>query len=245
MNSDAKVVAELIESSRDIVALTGAGISTSAGIPDFRGKSGIYMTGKYDANRIFDIDSFFEDPAPFYEFARELVKLLDRAEPTFAHIFLKRLEDSGKQVSIITQNIDMLHRKAGSKNIIELHGSMEESFCVICNARYDFNEMKSKISKETVPRCDRCAGLLKPDVVFFGEPVHFFEKAIERVSESDLLIIVGSSLSVYPANSLVHYCKGKKVAVVKDARLYGFYDCLVNEDADEFFRKVEKELSVR
>ncbi len=240
----AKRCAELIKSSEFITVLTGAGISTNAGIPDFRGPNGIYSTGKYDPDRTFGLRFFLEDPVPFYDFAREFLKIVENAQPTFAHRFFAKLEKEGKVKSVITQNIDGLHSKAGSKNVIELHGSFRKSFCLQCGEEYSFEEMKKKIFAEKVPRCNKCGGLIKPDIVFFGEQVKDFDKAEEYVYRSDLVFVVGSSLAIYPAAMLVDFVRGRLVIVNKGevnidpVRV----DIFAQEDIDSFFRKVSKYL---
>ncbi len=242
MRDEYFVVANLIRNSDRIAVLTGAGISTNAGIPDFRGKSGIYASGKYDAEKVFDAKYFYKDPAPFYEFARDFVSLIDIAEPTFTHKFLKYLEESNFNVTIITQNIDMLHERAGSKNVIKLHGSIETSHCIYCGKSYDYIEMKKKIFEEHIPRCAICNNIIKPDIVFFGEEVHDFDLAERAVSKSDLFIVAGTSLTVYPAAILTQYAKGRKVAIVKGANINQYFDCVVESDLDDFLRHVYGEL---
>ena len=234
-----ELCANFIRESKATVALTGAGISTNAGIPDFRGPSGIYTIGKYDPDKVFEFISFIEDPKPFYDFAREFIKILDSCEPTYTHRFFARLEEVGKLDGVITQNIDALHERAGNKNIINLHGSIHKSYCLKCGKEYRLKEMKRKIFEETIPHCDSCKGLIKPDIVFFGENVKDFSKAEELVYFSDLFLIVGTSLEVYPANSLVDFSRGRIVFVGKGtSRLNRYVDLLVNEDIDSFFRRV-------
>jgi len=219
--------------------LTGAGISTNAGIPDFRGPSGIYTTGKYDPDRVFEFINFVEDPKPFYDFARDFVKLLESCAPTLAHRFFARLEEAGKLKGIVTQNIDALHKIAGSKEVINLHGSIDKSYCLECGKEYSFEEMKKKIFEEEIPRCDVCNGLIKPDIVFFGENVKDFPKAEELVYNSELFLIVGTSLEVYPANLLVSLARGRVLFVGKGhSNLNRYFDLIVNEDIDNFFKSV-------
>jgi len=240
----AKKCAELINSSQFITVLTGAGISTNAGIPDFRGPNGIYSTGKYDPDRTFGLRFFLEDPLPFYNFARDFLGVLEKAKPTYAHRFFAKLEGDGKVKAVITQNIDGLHQKAGSKNVIELHGGFQRSFCLQCGKEYGFEEMKTKIFKEKVPHCDDCGGLIKPDIVFFGEQVKDFSKAEEFVYKSDLVFVVGSSLAIYPAAMLVDFVRGALIVVNKGevnidpVRV----DIFVQDDIDSFFMKVSKYL---
>ena len=128
--SQAQECAQLINDAQCVAALTGAGISTNAGIPDFRGPQGLYITKKYDADKIFDINYFYEDPEPFYEFARDFVRLEEKIQPTFGHQFLSQLEKNGKLKGVVTQNIDALHQRAGSQQVLEMHGSIWSSYCV-------------------------------------------------------------------------------------------------------------------
>jgi NAD-dependent deacetylase len=239
----AKRCAELIKESSSIVVLSGAGISTNAGIPDFRGPNGIYTTKKFDPDRTFGLRFFLEDPLPFYDFARDFVTILEKARPTFTHKFFATLEKEEKVKGIITQNIDGLHQMAGSKNVLELHGSFKKSYCLQCGKEYDFDVMKKKIFNEKVPHCDECGGLIKPDIVFFGEQVKDFERAEELVYNSDLFFVVGSSLAIYPAAMLADFARQHVVVVARGevnidpSRV----DIIVNdEDIDEFFRKVSK-----
>ena len=148
--SKAEHCARLIHESKKIAVLTGAGISTSAGIPDFRGPQGLYVTKRYDPEKIFDIDYFYQDPEPFFEFARDFIKLEGSLKPTFAHSFLAKLENLGKLSGIITQNIDSLHHQAGSKNVLEMHGSFWTGYCMKCHNPYTFEEMKIKLVKSEI-----------------------------------------------------------------------------------------------
>jgi NAD-dependent deacetylase len=234
-----EICANFVRESNKIVALTGAGISTAAGIPDFRGPQGIYTTHKYDPEKVFDILHFSQDPAPFYDYARDFLRLLEGIKPTFTHRFFAKLEEQGKMLGVITQNIDGLHEKAGSHRVINLHGSIKYAYCLDCGRYYDLEAMKEKIFKEKVPRCDTCGGILKPDIVFFGEAVKDFNKAEELVYSSDLMFVVGTSCKVYPANMLLDFARGKIVFVGKgDIRVPCSLNLIVSEDIDTFFREV-------
>jgi NAD-dependent deacetylase len=227
-------IAEIIESSKRITALTGAGVSTNAGIPDFRGEGGLYSSGKYDPDKVFDIDYFVRDPAPFYQFARDFLALLKKAEPTRAHLFLAELERQGRLKTVITQNIDGLHKRAGSKNVIELHGSFEESHCMSCGKEYSVEELERMIPE----RCG-CGGIVKPDIVFFGEPVKCFNEARVAVESSDLLLVLGSSLAVAPASMLPYHCRGR-IIIVNKGPVFAVTGgaVVVNEDLDSFLRSL-------
>ena len=200
--SDLKKSAEefvrILESSRKAYAITGAGISVPSGIPDFRGPNGLY---KYFPPDIFDIDKFFENPKRYYDFSRERLGVIERAQPNTAHEVLAELEEMRLIDVVITQNIDGLHRKAGSKKVIELHGNLEEYVCTKCGRRFSKDEIKGALEREDVPHCETCGGLVKPNVVFFGEPLPEREllEAFKIAEESDLAVAVGTSLVVYPA----------------------------------------------
>ena len=227
-----------IEESNYIVALTGAGISTNAGIPDFRGEKGIYTTGKVRPEEVFDIDYFLRDPEPFYNWAKELLAMMEKAKPTIAHKSLARLEEMGKLKSVITQNIDNLHQKAGNKNVIELHGTLTQGFCVKCGRKYSGEEI-NKMLKTGIPRCE-CGGIIKPDIVFFGEPVQGLNEAQLHSKNADLFLVVGSSLMVQPASILPYFTKGRMVILSKG--LVAFpeerIDLKFDEDIDNVFEKV-------
>jgi len=221
------------------------GFSTNAGIPDFRGPKGIYTTGKYDPDKVFEISHFFRDPKPFYDFARDFVKTLKMIKPTFIHYFLVELEKIGRLKGIITQNIDALHQKAGSKNVLELHGSLWRSYCLQCGRQFSYEEMERRIFEEEIPRC-KCGGTIKPDIVFFGEAVKHLENAERLVYQSDLLLIIGSSLAIYPAAMLPDIARGKIVVVNKgEVNISpGKVTLFIQEDVDDFFKKVSRFLTL-
>lgn len=231
--------AEFIREARSIIALTGAGISTAAGIPDFRGPQGLYVTRQYDPETVFEIRAFRRDPLPFFEFTRDFLGVIRTVEPTFAHRYLAELEASGKLTAVVTQNIDSLHQKAGSRRVIPVHGDYWTSHCQECGDEFELARMELMIREVDVPRC-ACGGVIKPDVVFFGEAVHDFDRAVEAVAGSDLLLVLGSSLMVYPA-SLLPEQAGGNVVVVNQGEIGmpsgpGRYH--VEADLDVFFRKV-------
>ena len=236
----------LIEEARSIAALTGAGISTSAGIPDFRGPQGLYITRQYDPDIIFDISYFQRDPKPFFDFARDFLELATEITPTVAHSFLVRLEREGKLKGIVTQNIDSLHQKAGSQNVFEMHGSFILSHCCKCRKKYELAEMKKRIASETVPHCN-CQGVIKPDVVFFGEDVKFLNESYALAGKSDLFFIIGTSCVVYPAASVPQFVKGKIVVINKGHIELPYPNVVlsVEEDIDSFFAQVKEALSAK
>jgi NAD-dependent deacetylase len=207
-----------LSKSKYIVALTGAGISTNAGIPDFRGPNGIYKRKDIPGEKIFEVSYFQQNPADFYKLFSDMVDSYANAVPTKGHLFLKKLEDIGRLKTVITQNIDGLHQKAGNTNVIEVHGSFSNFYCISCGKVFPMSEkIVSVIRKGNVPVCDTCKGTLKPDVVFFGEPVHGLEKALTEVQRADMLIALGTSLSVYPVATLPSYITDNTMLVIINA----------------------------
>ncbi|WMW22860.1 NAD-dependent protein deacylase [Methanolobus mangrovi] len=211
-------LAELLESSKNCVFLSGAGISTLSGIPDFRGSNGLYT--RYDANKIFDLECFRNDPAYFYSHAMDFIYNLDSKKPNIIHNTLATLEKEGFVKAVITQNIDLLHQKAGSINVIEIHGSPANHRCVSCNRDYSYDEICEMLKKEPVPYCSECNGLIKPDITFFGEMLdhNSFTKAVEASSGADIFVVIGSSLVVQPAASLPLYSleAGGKLVIINN-----------------------------
>ena len=212
-----KKMIEAIRNARHVGCLTGAGVSTLCGIPDFRGPQGLYK--QKDAERIFDIDWFDRDPSIYYRGCAELVYGLDRFEPGPVHRALKHLEDLGLLKGIATQNIDMLHQKAGSSNVYEVHGSPILHHCRRCGAEKTFAEVLAMLRAEPgeVPRC-ACGGAYKPDITFFGEalPEAAFAAAQSLAMRSDVFLVLGTSLTVFPAAGLPRLALqgGAKVFIV-------------------------------
>ena len=213
-----------IEGAKCVVAMTGAGVSTLCGIPDFRGPKGLYKNP--DAERIFDIDWFARDPAVYYRGCRELVYGLGEFKPGPVHLALKRLEDAGNLDGIVTQNIDMLHQKAGSSRVYEVHGSPIMHHCRVCGAAATFDEIMAMIAanggaaalgEPYVPRC-KCGGAFKPDITFFGEalPEEAFMRSQELAIRADVMLVLGTSLTVFPAAGLPRLTlqNGGKVFIV-------------------------------
>lgn len=246
---DVKRCAEVLLSSRKAVLLSGAGMSTNAGIPDFRGPNGIYRKKmKTDPELIFDIDYFYQNPSFFYEFHREFLKTINEIQPTFSHYFFSNMEKGGLLKGIITQNIDALHQKAGSEKVFEIHGSMWQSFCTRCGQEYDYKISFHKVLKEKVPLCDICKGVIKPDVVFFGENVKYLNECQTLIKNADILFVVGSSLTVTPAAYLPSMCSGKIVVINKGEISHDYLSpgrifIHGKYDIDEFFNALEVELS--
>ncbi len=234
-----------IRKAQSICALSGAGISTAAGIPDFRGPQGIYTTRQYNPETVFDIHHFRQDPTEFFRFARDMLHLVGELEPTFTHRFFAELERTSRFDTLITQNIDPLHQLAGSTRVIPIHGNFATAHCQACGKEYAFETTEPTIRAGTIPRCD-CAerGVIKPDVVFFGEAVNGLDEAFAAAARSDLFFVLGSSLTVYPAALLPREVKGTLVVVNKGMTDIGSAPnlCCVDSDLDGFFKQVATEL---
>lgn len=245
--------AEMIRRASRMVVLTGAGVSTEAGIPDFRGPGGLYETGKYDPELVFSIAHFQRHPLLFYQFTREFMEMARNVSPTFTHRFLAVLEKQGYLRGVITQNIDMLHQQAGSRRILELHGSYWSASCMNCDGyaligtswRWWDEAMRSSPTPPVVS-CPSCGGVVKPNVVFFGEAVRDFDEAMDMVAGSDLLLVIGSSLSVYPAAILPRSTAGRTVVVNRgEVRLEPASNRYFRQTGiDGFFREVASCLGI-
>ena len=190
---------ELVESRRPCIALTGAGISTESGIPDFRSAGGIWA--QYDPMEVANIDAFRRDPARVWEFYALRLDVLAQAEPNDGHRALAELEEQGWIRAVITQNVDGLHRRAGSRDVVEVHGSLREAECVACGARAPMEDAAASLP---LPPCPECGEVLKPGVVMFGEllPAAAIQRAQELAAGAALLLVVGSSLEVHPVAGL-------------------------------------------
>lgn len=204
---------DMVQHSNNIVFFGGAGVSTESGIPDFRSVDGLYnQKYQYLPEHILSHTFYRENPEEFYRFYRDKMLCLD-AKPNMAHIKLAELEKAGKLKAIITQNIDGLHQKAGSKNVLELHGSVHRNFCEHCHKFFDAEYI---LHSTGVPNCDACGGPIKPDVVLYEEGLDndVIEQALYYISHADMLIIGGTSLVVYPAAGLVRYYNGHKLVLI-------------------------------
>src|SRR6478735_4556040 len=208
---DAAMLAELIRANQPCVALTGAGVSTESGVPDFRSAGGTWS--QFDPYEVGSIDAFRRDPVRVWEFYALRLGVLADAEPNAAHHALARLEAAGLLDAVVTQNVDRLHAAAGSRDVIEVHGSIERAECLACGA-----EVADVRSLLPVPRCPRCGAVLKPGVVMFGEllPEAAMERAIELARGAALLLVVGTSLEVWPVAGLPEetLAHGGKLAIV-------------------------------
>jgi NAD-dependent deacetylase len=213
-----ETLAALVREARSVVALTGAGISVPSGIPDFR-SPGTGLWEKVDPMEVAHIDAWRADPQRFWHFYGNRFQTLEGKEPNAAHHALVELERRGRLEAVITQNIDMLHRKAGTRELVEVHGTIEHSSCLRCGARYPLAEVRERLAADPggVPRCD-CDHPLKPDVVLFGEwlPADALDRAYELAGKADVLLCVGSSLEVHPIAQLpgITRSRGGQVAVI-------------------------------
>lgn len=214
MDKKVETLQKLIDSSNKIVFFGGAGVSTESGIKDFRSKDGLYqLQSKYGCpyEEMLSSTYFYRNTDTFYKFYREMM-INTSAKPNTAHIYLSNLEKK-KNLTVITQNIDGLHQMAGSKNVLELHGSIHRNTCLKCGQKYSLEDI---LSLGTTPKCPKCGGLIKPDVTLYEEQLdqEVLRSSIEAISSADLMIIAGTSLRVYPASGLVYYFKGKHLVVI-------------------------------
>lgn len=230
---------DMVQHSDNIVFFGGAGVSTESGIPDFRSVDGLYnQKYKYPPETILSHSFYVSQPEEFYRFYRDKMLCLD-AQPNAAHIKLAELEQAGKLKAIVTQNIDGLHQKAGSKNVLELHGSVHRNFCQRCHKFFDAEYM---LHSDGVPKCDACGGPIKPDVVLYEEGLDndVIEQSLYYISHADMLIIGGTSLVVYPAAGLVRYYGGHKLVLINKSAtdMYKSADLVINEPIGEVFSRI-------
>ena len=196
----------LMEKSRHMTVFTGAGVSTLSGIPDFRGKHGVYNDPwqGLDVEEIISMTFFRREPGIFYKWAKDVWYRLEDYVPNIVHTTIAKMQKKGLLESVYTQNIDMLHQKAGSKNVYEVHGSPEYHHCSRCGARFTYKEIAPKVLRDEVPICPKCGGVIKPDIIFYEESLNenVLNHAWMDFSSSDLCLVLGSSLTVQPAASL-------------------------------------------
>jgi NAD-dependent deacetylase len=195
-------LAELIRRRQPCVVLTGAGVSTESGIPDFRSRTGLWA--QFDPREYATIEAFRADPHKVWSFYKPRIAVLTEAEPNPAHLALAELERRGLVHAIVTQNIDLLHERAGSREVVEVHGSIRTASCPGCGDRYPLERVLELLEAADAPECPACGGVLKPDVVFFGEllPVEAIDRATKLARGGALLLVVGSALEVYPVAGL-------------------------------------------
>lgn len=228
----------LIQTSNNIVFFGGAGVSTESGIPDFRSKDGLYNQ-KYDypPEQILSHTFFMNNTEEFYKFYKDKMNSL-KYEPNITHKKLAELEAQGKLKCIITQNIDGLHQKAGSKNVYELHGSVLRNYCMKC---YKFYNAEDVFNCQNVPKC-KCGGVIKPDVVLYEEGLddNTINESIKAIINADMLIVAGTSLTVQPASGLIRFYRGNKLVLInRDSTQYDNYaDLVINDSLGEVFKNI-------
>lgn len=223
--ADARIIEKLqrfIDESNHIVFFGGAGVSTESGVPDFRSKDGLYnqhdiQFEKYEPEYLLSHTCLMRQPEVFFEYYRQKMDAR-HVRPNITHEYLARLEESGKLSAVITQNIDGLHQKAGSKKVCELHGTTLRNYCSRC--KKEFSENYIYESEERIPRCE-CGGMVRPAVTLYEEalPEGAFEFAIQEIMNADMLIVAGTSLKVYPAAGLIRYFKGKHIVVINREKI--------------------------
>ena len=238
MEDNIKKFQQWIDESSNIVFFGGAGVSTESGIPDFRSVDGLYnQKFKYPPETIISHSFFERKPEEFFDFYKE--KMLPLGfEPNVTHKVLARWEQEGKLLAVVTQNIDGLHQKAGSKNVLELHGSVLRNYCVRCHKSYSAEFVKNS---KGVPLCD-CGGIVKPDVVLYEESLDqdVMYRAAKAISAADLLIVAGTSLTVWPAAGMIRYYRGKRLVLInRDATPFDDEaDLVLHEKLGEVFREL-------
>ncbi len=243
MENKIKKLQELIDNAKKIVFFGGAGVSTESGIKDFRSKDGLYsLKSKFDVPyEVMLSHSYFENNTEnFFKFYKEFMINKD-AKPNHCHNYLSKKEKEGKKITIITQNIDGLHQMAGSKNVIELHGSIHRNFCEKCGRSYPLDFIEN--SKDFIPICPKCGGVIKPDVVLYEEPLneYIIARSVIALQEADLLIVAGTSLNVYPAAGLIDYFYGGNIVVINKDHLPISREIKlkINEKIGEVFRQLK------
>ncbi|MCL2762257.1 MAG: NAD-dependent deacetylase [Treponema sp.] len=209
----------LIKNAKYLVALTGAGVSTLSGIRDFRGKNGLY--NEMDAEKIFDIEYFEKDPSLYYSSAGSFIYNINEKEPSIVHTVLGDLEKRGYLKSVITQNIDLLHQKGGNTKVIEIHGSPKVHYCFRCaGIRMSFEEAAAIVRAGGMPQCPNCGRVLKPAITFFGEnlPAEALRESVTEAQNTDLMLILGTSLTVNPAATIPNYTlrSGGQIVIVNN-----------------------------
>ena len=217
LNADIQKAKELVNKAGKIAALTGAGISVDSGIPDFRSEGGLWK--RFDPLEYATRESFMRDPTKFWTMGKELAETIVKANPNDAHLALVALEEQGKLTGVITQNIDNLHQTAGNKRVIELHGNYLRAFCIECKEEYFGRTVHESVAQgEIPPKCEKCGGILKSEAILFGEPLpqEPMAQAVELCRNTDLMIVIGSSLTIYPAAFLPQIAKnaGAKVILI-------------------------------
>lgn len=232
-------LAEIISESSKIVFFGGAGVSTESGIPDFRSSGGIFaQPSELPPEEIVSHEYFLAHPESFYKFYRERM-LFPEAQPNAAHKYLAKLEKVGKLSAVVTQNIDGLHQAAGSKSVYELHGSVHRNYCMKCGKFFGLDHI---VNCDGAPHCD-CGGLIKPDVVLYGEALddRVVSGAVKAISRADTLIIGGTSLAVYPAAGFIYYFNGKHLVIINKSSTFAdsSAELSVNDNIGEVFSALD------
>lgn len=230
---------KMIDECENIVFFGGAGVSTESGLKDFRSKDGLYnMKYKYPPEEILSHSFFENNTCEFYRFYKDKLNALDIL-PNVCHKYLAQLEEKDKLKAIVTQNIDGLHQKAGSKNVLELHGTIYKNNCMKCGKSYDVSYV---FESSGIPKCS-CGGIIKPDVVLYEEALDdgIVDEAVYRISKAELLIVAGTSLTVYPASSFVRYFKGKYLVIINnDKTSYdGMANLVIHDKIGNVFSKLK------
>ncbi len=233
-----KELEKMIDECNNIVAFTGAGVSTDSGLKDFRGKNGLYKEKtSYPAEYMLSNNCFYSNTELFYEYYKENFNCL-KTKPNITHKLFKKLEDIGKLKAIITQNIDGLHTKAGSTNVYEIHGTILKNYCLKCHKEY---AAKHVFESNGIPKC-KCGGIIKPKVTLYGEalPEKEFESGIKAIRNADMLIIAGSSLTVFPACGMIDYFHGKYLVILNEDKTP--YDSIASLVIHDELKKVSTEI---
>ena len=236
---DISKLQKMINECNDIVFFGGAGVSTESGLKDFRSKDGLYnMKYKYPPEEILSHSFFINNTEEFYKFYKDKMNALNIL-PNVCHEYLTKLEKTGKLKAIITQNIDGLHQKSGSSNVLELHGTIYKNYCLKCGKQYDAPYV---FNSKGIPKCE-CEGIIKPKVVLYEEALddEVVEKAIDEISKAELLIVAGTSLTVYPASSFVRYFKGKYLVIINndETNYDGIADLVVHKRIGDVFKQLK------
>ncbi|MBR6354077.1 MAG: NAD-dependent protein deacylase [Oscillospiraceae bacterium] len=236
MDENIAKLKQWVAESDNIVFFGGAGVSTESGIPDFRSVDGLYnQKWKYPPETILSHSFFERDPAEYYRFHREKL-VIDGVKPNRAHTRLAELEQEGKLRAVITQNIDGLHQAAGSKNVLELHGSILRAYCSRCRKPYDADVINHG---QGIPRCS-CGGVIRPDIVLYEEPLDddVIMRAVHYIRNADVLIVGGTSLRVYPAAGLINYYRGNKLVLITRTSTPADADLVVHGKIGEVFDQI-------
>ena len=243
-----KEVKELIRDSNNIVFFGGAGVSTASGLPDFRSATGLYNkenNSNYSPEYMLSHDFFANHPDEFIKYVKENL-MIEGVLPNECHYALEKLEKMGKLQGIITQNIDGLHQKAGSKNVVELHGTLNDYYCVSCGEKYDLAYVNKY---QDVPICEKCGDIVRPDIVLYGEGLdqNNISHAINLISHADVLIVGGTSLAVYPAAGLIDFYNGNKLVLINkdDTGKESAADYVIKGDISKIMMELVEDIDER